>query len=90
MEFDMNTYPLLLEWASSKEGILLCLILVYFAYFFMPAVQTSFIASEGEKTDLLTKVIVFLVVFLVLPPLLILGIILNFLGLLGEEEGVEV
>tara|TARA_R110002020_G_scaffold390090_1_gene600594 strand:+ start:490 stop:762 length:273 start_codon:yes stop_codon:yes gene_type:complete len=90
MEFNLETYYKLLEWSSSREGILVALIVLYFAWFFIPAVQVSFFDSEGERTDPLTKVIVFLVVFLVLPPLLILGIILNFLGLLSEEEGVEV
>lgn len=90
MEFSLETYYKLLEWSSSREGILVALIVLYFAWFFIPAVQVSFFDSEGERTDPLTKVIVFIVVFVIIPPILMLGIILDFLGLLSEEEGVEV
>ena len=91
MEFNLETYYKLVEWASSKEGILVALVVLYFAWFFIPAVRVSFFESEeGGKDSLITKIIVFIVVFVIIPPLLILGIILDFLGLLSEEEGVEV
>jgi uncharacterized membrane protein required for colicin V production len=91
VEFDLETYYGLVEWATSKEGILVALLAVYLAWFLIPAIQASFITPQGEEpSSIATKVIVFFVVFVLLPPVLLLAMTLNFLGLLGEEEGVEV
>ena len=91
MEFNLETYYGLVEWATSKEGILVALLTVYFAWFLIPAIQASFITPQGEEpSNITTKIIVFFVVFVLLPPILLLAMALNFLGLLGEEEEVEV
>ena len=84
MEINWNTYSELISWASSKEGVFVAFIAVYFAWFFIPAVQVSFFDKDGEKTGLLTKLIVFVAMFVFLPPILILAHTLNFLGLLSE------
>ena len=83
MEINLNTYNEIIKWSYSKEGILVILVVMYFAWFLIPAIQVSFFDKDGEKTDLVTKLIVFVAMFVFIPPLLILGHTLNFLGLLS-------
>ena len=90
---EMNDiYYLVLEFASSKEGIIAAFIFVYCCWFFVPAFHVAFLHSDERdlevKVDALTKIIVFFVVFVILPPLLIVAYILNFLGI-WREEGLK-
>lgn len=86
MEINWNTYSELATWVmTTKEGMAVIALVIYFACFFIPAVKVSFFDSEGEKTGLLTSIIVFIVTFVLLPPVLLLALVLDFLGFLSVE-----
>jgi len=89
MKIDLNTYNEIIKWSYSKEGILVILVVMYFAWFLIPAVQVAFlnygnVETDGEKTEFIIKILVFLITFLIIPPLIILVNTLDFIGLLPK------
>ena len=86
---EMNDiYYLVLEFASSKEGIIAASIFVYCCWFFVPAIHAAYFTENvfGSRIgNSIMNTFAFIVLFLLVPPLLILGTIVNFFSMEAVE-----
>tara|TARA_R110002020_G_scaffold458914_1_gene676733 strand:+ start:495 stop:761 length:267 start_codon:yes stop_codon:yes gene_type:complete len=83
MEFDLEISNKLLEWTTSKEGIYLVLFILYLSIFLIPSFKGAFLSKyklNNPVADLFVSICSFMVMLFVIPPILIIGFLLNFLS----------
>ncbi len=83
MEFSLETYYGLVEWATSKEGIYVFLIILYLSIFLIPSFKGTFQSDyklDNPVADLFVNCCAFVVTLVFVPPIILIGAILNFLS----------